>query len=143
MLDSKESLLRYKEHMFAVQGKEKNTVNSYLSDVRKYLHWLQLQEVSIENARQEYILNYFHMLNTEIKASSLNRNIASIRSYYLFLNETYQLPYQFPDISNKKKGQTLPDFISQQNARKILEPQSSSDEEIMVLSMLEILYGCG
>lgn len=63
-----------------------NTLSSYLRDVTQYLHWLEGEGVSPEQAAQKDVESYTRFLSAKGKsAATVTRSLASLKSFYSYL----------------------------------------------------------
>lgn len=134
---------KYKEYLSAIEGKSDNTICSYVSDINQFSIWLCSCDKTLELVEKNDITKYVEYLNTCTKPASLNRKISALKSYFIFCHEMLKLDYIFPDLANKKKGTHLPDVLSKQTVEKLLLKMNQSDEEVLFLALIEVLYGCG
>ena len=62
-----------------------NTLSSYLRDVTQYLHWLEGEGVSPEQAAQKDVESYTRFLSAKGSAATVTRSLASLKSFYSYL----------------------------------------------------------
>ena len=103
-----------------VNGKSKNTINSYSFQIKKFLKDISISDITKENI-YDYILN----LKDNYANSSINIFLASLQSFLNFLEKDIKLPKALP-IEEK-----LPVYITREyfeneiiNNIKIMFPQN-------------------
>lgn len=131
------------------KGLSENSVVSYQNDLERYLGFLKtefsltgLAGVSLNHI--EEFLNYLadHEL---LSASSLARNISSIRGFHEFLaveGITEANPAELVELP--RKAQKLPEVLDADEVERILDaPDTGTDSGIRDKAILECLYGTG
>lgn len=141
-----DSFLRYIEHEKRYSPK---TVISYKSDLSQFQIFLKktydtedLAQVSFGFIRSWLV----DLVDNQLTPKSINRKIASLRSYYKFLlrhghiQKDPTLKIQAPKIKK-----SLPVFVEEQNLIQLLDQVSFEDsfEGYRDKIVLEILYGTG
>ncbi len=127
-------LEKYKEYLIVEKGLSLNTTKAYCSDIKEYFKVVK----NYENYH-EY-LDYLYKEN--LKTSSLNRKIISLRNYFSFLHKNkYINKNPFFMVDNPKKEMRLPSFLSENEIEKILN--MPKDEEKLEKAILELLYSGG
>lgn len=141
-------LQRYLQFAKLEKGLSKNSVQSYENDLRRYLGFVagELGIKELGGITLQHIENYLEELAAmELAASTLARNISSIRSFHEFAAveglaeanpaETIELP---------KKAQKLPEVLTPVEVECILEiPDRTDDAGIRSAAILETLYATG
>ena len=77
----------YENHLIKVKQASKNTVSSYMRDIRQFSAWLlQNEGVTVLNANQLHIRNYLDYLNQQGKSSATaSRTLASLKNFYNYV----------------------------------------------------------
>ena len=85
--NKKEHLISsFLDSLYIEKGLSKNTVSSYKSDISSFLLWLSSNSFNPLNVTSVEINNYVAKLfSDDLKSSSVNRKISSIKSFYIFL----------------------------------------------------------
>jgi integrase/recombinase XerD len=131
---------RFEEMLVADRNLAPQTVSAYKSDVKKFL----TKHSDNININKDDVLNYIDELRTAgFKQSSILRNVASLKSFFLFLHdEKVILKNPTINIRLKSKNRPLPKVISKDEAMSLISKFDSSGN-LMLKSMLHILYGAG
>lgn len=143
----KNALTDYKSYLEIEKGFSKNTVESYLRDIKKITSYLEEYgiEVSPIHISKEQVQQFIYKTSKKIDARSQARLISALRNFFTFLIfEDYRDDNPTDLIETPKVGQKLPDTLSEGevdaliNAVDLSHPQGERNKTI-----LETLYGCG
>lgn len=123
-----------------------NTLDSYLRDIRIFEKYLKDNNQSLDCVTKTGIITYLIFLQKNGKAAStISRNLASIRAYFQFLlnngfvNEDPTLNLESPKVEKK-----LPSVLSKHEVEMFLEqPNSNEAKGLRDKAMLELLYATG
>ncbi|WP_103665168.1 site-specific tyrosine recombinase XerD [Gracilimonas amylolytica] len=145
----KQELDLYLQFIKLEKGLSKNSVVSYKNDLERYFVYLtaekRIQDLSgVTLGHIEDFLNY--LVDDELlSASSLARNISSIRGFHEFAvveGITKANPAELVELP--KKASKLPEVLDRDEIEAILEtPDLSSPAGIRDKAILETLYGTG
>lgn len=144
-MDLHEALSDYKLNLSLVENKSKKTIEAYMSDLSRYIEYLNQQ--NINNVEEITILtvdNYLNSLTKEYLANSVNRVLASVRSFHKFISlnhESIKDPTLY--IHTHKHNEHLPIYASVQDLKVLFDSFSNSDIDIYHKTMLLTLYSCG
>ena len=124
-----------------------NTLASYRRDVEQYIAYLESRNITdLQKTNKTVILTYLLSLQKQGKATStISRRLASLRSFYGYLNRTGQvasdptLGLETPKVEKK-----LPQILSTQDVELLLEQPKCIDRKgYRDKAMLELLYATG
>ena len=126
-----------------------HTVISYKTDLEQFSSFLNssFQNLTPELVDFKALRSWFvHLIETGIQPRSINRKIATLRSYYKFLLKQGKIrkdPMLKVRILKTKKS--LPYFVKEPDIIKLLNDHDYEDkfEGIRDKLMLELLYGTG
>ncbi len=124
----------------------KNTLESYRRDVKNYVAFLNDKEMTILNSNQDVINEYIAKMEKDKKlASTISRNIASIRSFYKYLNgENLVKADPTKGIESPKIERKAPSVLSNSQVELLLEQPKTSDlKGLRDKAMLELVYATG
>lgn len=138
----------YENHLIKVKQASKNTVSSYMRDIRQFSAWLlQNEGVTVLNANQLHIRNYLDYLNQQGKSSATaSRTLASLKNFY-----NYVVSAGFLEVSpvtaelHVERGEKkLPQILAGREVELLLAQPSSSDPKgLRDKAMLEVMYATG
>jgi integrase/recombinase XerD len=131
---------RFEEMLVADRNLSPQTISAYKSDIKKFLAACD----SNTNASKNDVLNYIGELRESgFKQTSILRNVASLKSFFLFLyDEGIITQNPTVNIRLKSKDRPLPKIISKDEIMSLISKFDSSGN-LKLKSMLHILYGAG
>lgn len=141
-------LNHYLQFVKLEKGLSENSVTSYKNDLQRYLTFLSgtlgLQDLG--GVTLQHIENYLEELSAmDLSASTVARNISSIRSFHEFAvveNFAEANPAELIDLPKKTKN--LPEVLSADEVSSILDtPNRETDVGIRNAAILETLYATG
>lgn len=144
-MDLHEALSDYKLNLSLVENKSKKTIEAYMSDLTHYINYLN--QKNINNVEEITILtvdNYLNSLTKEYSSNSINRVLASVRSFHKFISlnhEAIKDPTLY--IHTHKHNEHLPIYASVQDLKVLFDSFSNSDIDIYHKTILLTLYSCG
>lgn len=144
-MDLHEALSDYKLNLSLVENKSKKTIEAYMSDLTHYIDYLN--QKNINNVEEITILtvdNYLNFLTKEYSSNSINRVLASVRSFHKFISlnhESIKDPTLY--IHTHKHNEHLPIYASIQDLKVLFDSFSNSDIDIYHKTILLTLYSCG
>lgn len=135
------------QNLSSEHGLSKNTISSYKNDLKLFLNFLIGKKLSFSSLSENNLKSYLEELNNQkIKASSLNRKISTIKSFFKFLElEGIKKDNPSTNINQVKNNQKLPKYLSEKEVFSLLDYVQKSDSHfgIRLSCMLEILYAAG
>ena len=144
-MDLHEALSDYKLNLSLVENKSKKTIEAYMSDLTHYINYLN--QKNINNVEEITILtvdNYLNSLTKEYSSNSINRVLASVRSFHKFISlnhESIKDPTLY--IHTHKHNEHLPIYASVQDLKVLFDSFSNSDIDMYHKTILLTLYSCG
>ncbi|MCR9132520.1 MAG: site-specific tyrosine recombinase XerD [bacterium] len=145
----KQELDLYLQFVKLEKGLSNNSVVSYENDLQRYLHYMtvefKLTDISgIALSHIESFLDYL-IDNELLSASSLARNISSIRGFHEFaMVEGFTKANPAELIELPKKAKKLPEILNPEEIFAMLDsPDTSKPAGIRDKAILECLYGTG
>lgn len=129
------------------RGLAKNTLESYARDLRYFFSFLKQSGTNgIQEITRNDIINYLlYLKNKKRAASTISRNIASIRSFNQFLLKE-QVISKDPssNLESPRQEKKLPQILSVSEVDLLLsQPNLSEKTGIRDKAMLEVLYATG
>jgi len=133
----------FRYHLQVEKGLSKNSIDSYLSDLKDMLGYVDRQ---IESITDKQVIDYFISLQQlGLENSSIARKRSSLKALVKFLEEEeIELSLDFSQIPTIKYSQKLPDVLS---VREMLKLLNSIDLTTALgarnKAMLELMYASG
>lgn len=121
----------YKQYLLVEKGLSINTVSSYLIDIKECLGFKEDCDAYLK-----------YLYKKKIRASSVNRKLVAVNSYYNFLvANKYISSNPFKNIDKAKKENKLPTYLTYTEIEKITN--AIKKEEYLYKAIIELMYGCG
>lgn len=137
----------YSKYLKEVKNASENTISSYKRDLVKFIKYLEQQNInSIDKISETSLNSYILFLEKGgLKASTVSRNIASIKSFLLFFIKRGKLKKDPTErIRTPKVQRNTPDILSMDQINTLLDtPDTSKSKGIRDKAMLELLYATG
>ena len=138
----------YENYLMTVKHASKNTIASYLRDIRQLSDWLmQNGNIGVLDATQVNIGDYFaHMQETGKSGATASRSLASIKNFYAYavltgVIETSPVPGEIHILRGEKK---LPQVLTGKEVDLLLMQPSCVDAKgYRDKAMLEVMYATG
>ncbi len=144
-LDNKSYQLKiideYEEYIEKIKGYSKNTITSYITDLKKYFEYIN------KNNKNYYeIEKYIQSLSkSKYAKSTVNRKIVSISSFFSWcINQKKLNIKDIKHIKNIKTERKLPTILTSNYINNLLDTiPTSTSKEIRDRTIIEILYSSG
>ncbi|MFH1326709.1 MAG: site-specific tyrosine recombinase/integron integrase [archaeon] len=129
--NKKEKYLNELENLCILRGYSKQTIKSYIYNVRKFLRFIEKSGFNLSN---EAIRSYLLSLNLSV--NSMRLQYASLS---FFFREILKRPFTKEDIPIKKKEKSLPKVIERNMIKKMIEQTNNLKHKLII----ELLYSSG
>ena len=133
--------------MVGEKHKSQNTILSYRRDVSQFIEYLTSNGINdLKKTTKTTVLTYLLKLQKEGKASStVSRTLASLRSFYGYINETGEaIENPTTNLETPKVEKKLPSVLTTKEVELLLEQPDSTDiKGKRDRAMLELLYATG
>lgn len=142
----KDTIEGFKRYLTEEKSVSNNTLQSYMRDIDHYISYLEKLSVYPESADKQTIQKYVSVLkNTGHSASTVSRNMASIRCYYQYLqSESVLSENPAAQIKMEKAEKKLPQILSGNEIEQLLSmPDTMEPKGCRDKAMMEILYATG
>lgn len=140
-----DALKRYLTELTVNEGKSPRTVQSYESDLKQYLSFLE--EEGIKDTKKisgELVEGFIIEQSMSKKGTSLSRMAASIRSFHQFLNYLYDEDDPSLNLEVHRGVKSLPVFATVNQIERLMGSFDDSDpEQLFQHALLEMIYCCG
>lgn len=140
-------LEKFETYLQDVKKASKNTLSSYLRDVRQLGDYLATHtDASLDSAEEEELCDYVEWLRSNGKSvATVSRAIASLKNFYTFmLNNGYVEHNPTGKLVPDKTTQKLPQILTSKEVELLLEqPECVDMKGYRDRAMLELLYATG
>ena len=142
-----QSIVDFTEYLRNNKKSSENTVLSYARDLKGFSRFMKESGVlDPAKVNRTNVMAYVYELQKQNKAgATVSRNIASIRSFFQFLQrngvvtENPAAELELPKVEKK-----VPEILSLEKVELLLEqPDGEEDKEVRDKAMLELLYATG
>ena len=137
----------FKNYLKIERNLSKNTIESYLFDVKKLINFLKSNNTNInpDQLSESLAKEFIYDISKKVKSPTQARIVSGLRRFYEYLmleNIVKNNPIQ--NIEIPKIGTNLPVTLTVEEIDKILSSiKLTSKTGIRNLAILELLYSCG
>ncbi len=123
-----EGLLKRLEENLKLKNYSKQTIKGYLNHVKKYLEFAEGKGINTTSAK-DFLLKKL----SKCEPSSVGHNVFALKYFFkTILNQEL-------DIPNPKRNKTLPDILTIEEIKKLIEITENIKHKLII----KLLYGCG
>lgn len=123
-----------------------NTANAYIRDINQFETFLKERGISdlAEASNADVVSFLMNLKNKDSSKSTVNRKLASIRTYYNFLQKKMGLATNPADnIKSPKIEKKAIEFLSTEEIEKLMDLPDETEKGIRDKAILELLYATG
>ena len=136
-----EYIRNYLQYLDLEKKYSNETVKSTMYDLNKFLEFLNGKDILYVNG--EDISNYLKVIGY-LDASSINRNISSIRGLYKYLIlRGFVNKSPLDKIKNLKQSKRLPKYLSLEDVDKLLNLKIETHYDFRNKAIIELMYASG
>lgn len=143
----RKELNQFMDYLHNVKQLSHNTEISYQRDLVKFCSYFESKGIGqVTGLKREQILEYLEYMSDEkLSAATISRNIAAIKAWFSYLEETHRITENITkDIKAPKVEKRLPGIITAKEVTKLLgQPSGNGAKEIRDRAMLSLLYATG
>jgi integrase/recombinase XerD len=142
-----QAITDYKHYLNIERGLSKNTIDSYVNDLKKLILFLKKNELSISPIfiDKEFIQKFIYEVAKKVNPRSQARIISGLRSFFEYLIfEDYRKTNPTDLIETPNIGRKLPDTLSEDEINQLIASIDLSDSQgERNRTILETMYSCG
>lgn len=132
-------LKEFLDYIKIEKGLSPNTCYSYEKDLEKYFKYMNNKDINKKD-----IENYIeYLFKTNVKSSTISRNIVSIKAFHKYISRVYELPNPSESIVRPKQSKRLPDILTKEEVEKLLDIKVVDAFSSRNKAMLELMYATG
>ena len=135
------------EHNLLADGKSPSTIESYVGDVRHFLHWLKGKEQPFSGTlKRLHITSYRrHLIENNFEVATINKKVNSLQSFNRYLVETSKMTDLVVDLKKDKVkvaqgSEREVDVLTEKESERLLyfmeDEKRCSQREKVILSTL-------
>lgn len=137
----------FREYLINQKSNSLNTRDSYLRDVSFYLEYLAQNGIASPTSADEAVIEQYvqHLRSLNRSATTISRNIASVRCFYKFLIFRGEMDVNpAKSVKLEKAEKKLPQVLSGEEINLLLlQPRVTDPKGCRDKAMLELLYATG
>ena len=142
------AILDFIEYLNTAKHSSENTTVSYERDLKKLYRYLQETQgiTRWEDVTETHLNAYMlYMEKKNYAASSVSRNVASVRTFFHFLQKTGVTDSNPADeLKPPKAEKKMPEILTiEQVSALLMQPDRNTNKGIRDSAMLELLYATG
>ena len=142
-----ECLAKYERYLTDEKKTSRNTLSSYLRDIRQFGEYLdRTGDLNYLSVGEDELCEYIEGMRSGGKSvATVSRNIASLKNFYTWLKLTGQIE-KIPTgrLVPEKAAHKLPEVLTAKEVELLLEqPQCTDRKGYRDKAMLELLYATG
>jgi len=142
-----ELLKSYESYLANEKQASQNTLSSYMRDLRQFSEWLEEHDgPELRKVDQETVMQYVEWMTGKGKsAATVTRSIASIKSFYMYLQSKGEVKSNpTKGVATQKVERKFPEILTSHEVELFLEqPQCVDAKGYRDHAMLELLYATG
>lgn len=139
-IDNKEYIDDFIKYLEIDKNYSNNTTESYERDLKGFLEYIKKEIVDIT---KRDIDNYILHILPNYNESSINRIIASIKSFFKYLAIYKGFINISEDVESLKRKKTLPKYLSIEEVDKLLDIKLETSFDYRNKTILEVMYATG
>lgn len=139
-IENKEFMDDFENYLKIDKHYSQNTIESYLRDISGFLGYTEKEIVDIT---KKDIDNYVLHVLPKYNESSINRIIASIKSFFRYLSIYKGFINVSEDVESLKRKKSLPKYLSIEEVDKLLDIKLKEPFDYRNKAILELLYATG
>jgi integrase/recombinase XerD len=145
-MKDKSLITKFESYLLTERRVAQNTFTAYKRDLEQLFLFLKQQKISIQKAQPADLKAFLKVLKTEgLTARSMARKISSFKTFFLYLDEYYDIPNPTEQLITPKMEKKLPDFLTEKEVAILFKYADKDQTELGIRNkiMLYLLYVSG
>ena len=145
-MEKTDFLTKFETYLLTEKRVSSNTLSAYKQDLDQFFSYLEKKEVPFSDVSAEILKQFVYFLkDTALSARSMARKISTLKSFFSYLNRTFQMPNYARELIFPSLEKRLPSAITEQEIESLL---AVADNDTTPLGernkiMLYLLYVSG
>ena len=141
----RELIHKFLEYLEFEKKYSNNTILSYEKDLIEFYNYVIDKKCNYKNMKYVDVTEYLiYLSDKDLKSSSINRHLSSIRSFYEFLiREKIVESSPFKLVNGPKKEQKLPNYLQYEEFLDLVNTCDETNLGIRNRMILELLFATG
>ncbi|XJS11573.1 site-specific tyrosine recombinase XerD [Aerococcaceae bacterium WGS1372] len=137
----------FRRYLLIDQGKSQNTIESYILDLRKFINFMQDNDIrDLKLVTRDSIQLFLAFMNKQgYSVSTTNRIVSSLKHFFQYLINEHVIEINpMTLIKSAKKRVKLPKALSSKEVEKLItSPDTTTNIGIRDRAILELMYATG
>ncbi len=137
---------KFESYLLTEKRVAKNTFDAYRRDLEQFFTFLTEKKLLIKKVALKDLKSYLGYLNKEgIGARSAARKISTLKAFYLYLSEHYELKNIAIELTTPRLDKKLPKHLKEKEVENLLAAAKDDDSNngVRNCTMLYLLYVTG
>ena len=142
----KEQIEQFFTYLLTEKRVSKNTFCAYRTDVLQFACFLENKQVAFADCSITHVKEFLHALKNEnISATSMARKISSLKQFYSFAEQRWQMANHGQQLTFPRVEKKLPHYLSEQEIEQLMQASQQDTSPVGVRNkvMLYLLYTTG
>lgn len=143
-MNLEELIEKFINHILIEKNLSKNTALSYRNDLLKFKDFIEKRDLNLNRLSSEDITSFIIFLKKKnYSSTSIVRILSGVRNFYKFLVGMGYVKNTEIIIESPKVERKLPDVLTEEEIKKILNVGEISRKHIRNLAIIELFYSSG
>ncbi len=145
-MDNRSFVTRFEAYLLTEKCVSRNTFSAYKCDVEQLVSFLDKEHVAIKKITLKNLQSFLaHLHALDISARSVVRKISSLKIFFAYLNERFNVKNMTVKLCFPKVEKKLPRYLTEREMETLFEVvgRDSSPKGIRNKAMLYLLYVTG
>ncbi|HOK55741.1 MAG TPA: site-specific tyrosine recombinase XerD [bacterium] len=131
-------------HILIEKNLSLNTVSAYKNDLYKFKAFIEEKKININKLNYEIFTSFIiYLKRKNYSSTSIVRIISGVRNFYKFLVARGYIKNPEISIESPKIEKKLPDVLTEEEVKKLLNVNKISRKHLRNLAILELFYSSG
>jgi len=145
-MNIKQIQTKFEAYLLTEQRVSTNTFFSYKRDLNQFISFLENHAFDLENITDQELKQFVHYLyGLKLSARSIARKISTLKSFFLYLSNTFNIKNKAKELHIPKIEKRLPTFLTQEEVSRVLTYSEKDTSPLGIRNsiMIYILYASG
>lgn len=143
-----EAVMAFEIYLLSERRLARNTIASYLSDLNQLQNYVAKKKIiMVKDLNTPFLRGYLKFLRNKLQAgpTSMSRKVSTLKSWFKFLNQRYQIDNFAAILVFPKLQKKLPNFLTEIEIEKLLDHAAKDETSLGIRNrvMLMLLYVTG
>jgi integrase/recombinase XerD len=145
-MNNKEMLVKFESYLLTERRVAQNTFQAYQRDLEQLSYFLKERLVTFDTATLQDLKDFLKFLKEDgLKAKSMARKISCFKTFFLYLNQYFDITNPAEQLISPKLESKLPHYLSEKEIELLLKAADAETTDVGFRNkvMLYLLYGTG